>query len=163
MNNACCLLKFVTDLFAVSCFQSVSLVVQPLKASTKYYNYTPGQRAAVYMSPYASRQLTPSVFAPSVASALSSLPQSVQKIAIPTVCAGCVIGRNGAVIRELRLQSCAQISIADPAEEPQERVVTITGTHQSIQTAVYLIRQLVEQFNPIDKQHEHPPQQQEMR
>lgn len=76
-------------------------------------------------------------------------PSSTQKIAIPTVCAGCVIGKGGSVIRSLREQSRTNISIADPeADSPNERVVTLTGTPQGIQTAVYLIRQLVEQYQP---------------
>jgi len=74
-------------------------------------------------------------------------PLSTQKIAIPTVCAGCVIGKGGAVIRDLRSQSGTSISIADPdLSSPTERVVTLTGTPQGIQTAVYLIRQLVEGY-----------------
>jgi heterogeneous nuclear rnp K-like protein 2 len=74
---------------------------------------------------------------------------NVQKIAIPTVCAGCVIGKGGAVISDLRARSGSNISIADPdPTSPTERVVTITGTTQGIQTAIYLIRQLVEQYQP---------------
>jgi predicted RNA-binding protein YlqC (UPF0109 family) len=82
-------------------------------------------------------------------------PSSTQKIAIPTVCAGCVIGKGGAVIRDIRLQSATTISIADPDEiTPSERVVTIAGSPSGIQAAIYLIRQLVEQYQP-------PPQVQQ--
>ena len=74
---------------------------------------------------------------------------STQKIAIPTVCAGCVIGKNGSVIRDLRQQSGTNISISDPEPSaPNERVVTLTGSPSGIQTAVFLIRQLVEQYQP---------------
>merc|ERR1712226_50807 len=74
---------------------------------------------------------------------------NTQKIAIPTICAGCVIGKGGAVIRDLRAQSGTNISIADAdPTNPNERVVTLTGTPQGIQTAIYLIRQLVEQYQP---------------
>merc|ERR1719397_66238 len=79
----------------------------------------------------------------------SNMPTSTQKIAIPTVCAGCVIGKGGSVIRDLRAQAQCNISIADPEQNsPNERVVTLTGTSQGIQTAIYLIRQLVEQYQP---------------
>jgi predicted RNA-binding protein YlqC (UPF0109 family) len=76
----------------------------------------------------------------------ASSATSTQKIAIPTSCVGCVIGKAGAVIRDLRAQSGTNISIA-PAEptNPSERVVTVTGSPEGIQTAVFLIRQLVEQ------------------
>ena len=79
--------------------------------------------------------------------------EQTQKIAIPTLCAGCVIGRGGSVIRDLRAQSGTAISIQDPdPQSPNERVVTLTGTREGIQTAVYLIRQLVEQYQPDQQQ-----------
>jgi len=69
-----------------------------------------------------------------------------QKIAIPTVCAGAVIGKGGTIIADIKAQSGCQIRIADPeTSTPNERVVTVTGSPQGIQTAVYLIRQRVEQ------------------
>lgn len=84
-----------------------------------------------------------------MAGAGASAPANTQKIAIPTICAGCVIGKGGAVIRDLRAQSGTNISIADAdPTNPNERVVTLTGTPQGIQTAIYLIRQLVEQYQP---------------
>ena len=69
-----------------------------------------------------------------------------QKISIPTVCAGNVIGRGGSVISGIRKQSGTFISIAVPApDSPSERLVTITGpTAHSIQSAVNAIRQIVE-------------------
>jgi len=75
-----------------------------------------------------------------------------QKIAIPSVCAGCVIGKGGQIIRDLRTQSNCLINVEkpDPAV-PNERVVTIKGTNHAIQTAVYLIRQCVEQYKPRDE------------
>lgn len=67
-------------------------------------------------------------------------------------CIGCVIGKGGSVIRDLRVQSGTNISIADPeANNPNERVVTLTGTPQGIHTAVLLIRQLVEQYQPPER------------
>lgn len=76
-------------------------------------------------------------------------PTTTQKIAIPTVTAGCVIGKMGTTIRDIRLQSATSISIADPdPNTPGERIVTLTGSQQAIQTAIYLIRNLVEQYEP---------------
>jgi predicted RNA-binding protein YlqC (UPF0109 family) len=78
---------------------------------------------------------------------------STQKIAIPTVTAGCVIGKMGSTIKDIRMQSGTSISIADPdASAPAERVVTISGNTQGIQAAIYLIRQLVEHYQPPPSQ-----------
>lgn len=72
-----------------------------------------------------------------------------QKIIIPTSCAGSVIGRGGNVIRGLKNQTRCAISILDADEaNPDERVVVITGPGNCIQSAIYLIRQLVEQYQP---------------
>lgn len=61
------------------------------------------------------------------------------------------------MIRDLRAQSQTNISISDPDEStPNERVVTLSGTPQAISHAVFLIRQLVEAYQPNQ-----PPQQQQ--
>jgi len=126
----------------------------PIRKQTRSDLYVPGE--APY-SPPSSYPSPPPPYAPSPLSyaasplppSYGSQPLSTQKIAIPTVCAGCVIGKGGAVIKDLRAQSGTSISIADPdSASPTERVVTLTGTPQGIQTAVYLIRQLVEGYQP---------------
>lgn len=74
---------------------------------------------------------------------------STQKIAIPTVCAGAVIGKGGAVIRDLRSKSGTNISIADAdPTNPGERVVTLTGVPQGIRSAISHISHLVEHYIP---------------
>lgn len=71
------------------------------------------------------------------------------KVAIPTVCSGCVLGKGGSIIKELRAQSSTNISLADPeANNPNERVVTITGTPSAIARAFHLIREAVEKYEP---------------
>jgi len=75
--------------------------------------------------------------------------QTRQELPIPTVCAGGIIGKGGSVIRDLRAQSGTNISIADPeSNNLAERIVTISGPPQGVQTAIFLIRQLVEQYQP---------------
>lgn len=75
--------------------------------------------------------------------------QKVEKIVIPTVCAGIVIGKGGSAISEIKKQSNCYISIAMPEPNaPEDRVVTITGTKHGIHTAIYLIRQRVEAYQP---------------
>jgi len=129
----------------------------PLRSGTKVFPYVPGQPLYAQPPSYAPPHYGQPVLYPSVHPAptyiapltTSTQPPSTQKIAIPTVCAGCVIGKGGSVIRDLRAQSATNISIADPDPNAHtERVVTISGTPQGIQTAVYLIRQLVEQYQP---------------
>jgi predicted RNA-binding protein YlqC (UPF0109 family) len=72
-----------------------------------------------------------------------------QELSIPSVCAGGVIGKGGVVIRDLRAQTGTSISIADPDQtNPAERIVTISGPPQGIQHAMFLIRTLVEQYQP---------------
>jgi len=131
------------------------LCENPLKPGTRSYEYNPNASSyGGYVPP--SQHALPLPIG-NVAAAVGVQP-STQKIAIPTVCAGCVIGKNGSVIRDLRAQSQTNISISDPEPDaPNERVVTLTGTAQGIQHAVYLIRQLVEQYQP----HQHQQQQQQ--
>jgi predicted RNA-binding protein YlqC (UPF0109 family) len=74
----------------------------------------------------------------------SAAASSAQQIAIPASSVGTVIGKGGATIRALRVQSNTAISIGDAAAGSNERIVTLTGTVAGIQTAVYLVRQLVE-------------------
>lgn len=72
-----------------------------------------------------------------------------EKIVIPTMCAGVVIGKGGSIIRDIKMQSSTHINIANPEPTtPNDRVVSVTGTHQGIQAAIYLIRQRVEAYNP---------------
>jgi len=75
--------------------------------------------------------------------------QKTEKIVIPTVCAGTVIGKQGSIIREINAQSGTKISVAaaEPTA-PNDRVVSITGPASGIQAAIYLIRQRVESYQP---------------
>jgi len=72
-------------------------------------------------------------------------PSTKQQIAIPTACAGGVIGKGGRKIREIQQQSECLVQIADPTtENGAERMVTITGSQMGIQTAIMLIQRTVE-------------------
>lgn len=57
----------------------------------------------------------------------------------PTQLIGCIIGRQGAKINEIRQMSGAQIKIANPVDGSTDRLVTITGTPASISLAEYLM------------------------
>ncbi|XP_078192647.1 poly(rC)-binding protein 2 isoform X10 [Callithrix jacchus] len=61
---------------------------------------------------------------------------------------GCIIGRQGAKINEIRQMSGAQIKIANPVEGSTDRQVTITGSAASISLAQYLINVSLENAKP---------------
>uniref|UniRef100_A0A672N3D5 Poly(rC)-binding protein 2 n=1 Tax=Sinocyclocheilus grahami TaxID=75366 RepID=A0A672N3D5_SINGR len=61
------------------------------------------------------------------------------ELTIPNDLIGCIIGRQGAKINEIRQMSGAQIKIANPVEGSTDRQVTITGSPASISLAEYLI------------------------
>uniref|UniRef100_A0A8C3RYZ9 K Homology domain-containing protein n=1 Tax=Chelydra serpentina TaxID=8475 RepID=A0A8C3RYZ9_CHESE len=56
-----------------------------------------------------------------------------------TLLIGCIIGRQGSKINEIRQMSGAQIKIANATEGSAERQVTITGSPANISLAQYLI------------------------
>jgi len=70
-----------------------------------------------------------------------------QKISIPAVCSGSVIGKRGATIQAMCKSSGANIIIAPPDEtSPSERIVSIKGSPEGIERAINMIRQVIEQF-----------------
>ncbi|KAI9479507.1 hypothetical protein BDB00DRAFT_879364 [Zychaea mexicana] len=62
-----------------------------------------------------------------------------QQIFIPNEMVGCIIGKGGSKINEIRQLSGSHIKIADPHGNTNERLVTITGTPESNQMALYLL------------------------
>lgn len=138
----------------------------PLRQGCTSIPYVPGQAAAAagaspYGAPAAPYGAPPGAYgyppqpgygapygAPAAAPAAAG-PSKVEKIVIPTVCAGTVIGKGGSIIRDIKTQSGCAITIADPQPTtPADRVVAITGSAQGISTAIYLIRQRVESYQP---------------
>ncbi|KAM3851113.1 poly(rC)-binding protein 3 isoform 1-T1 [Vipera latastei] len=66
-------------------------------------------------------------------------PASTHELTIPNDLIGCIIGRQGTKINEIRQMSGAQIKIANATEGSSERQITITGTPANISLAQYLI------------------------
>uniref|UniRef100_H3CTZ1 Poly(rC) binding protein 3 n=1 Tax=Tetraodon nigroviridis TaxID=99883 RepID=H3CTZ1_TETNG len=66
-------------------------------------------------------------------------PASTHELTIPNDLIGCIIGRQGTKINEIRQMSGAQIKIANAMEGSSERQITITGTPANISLAQYLI------------------------
>jgi heterogeneous nuclear rnp K-like protein 2 len=68
-----------------------------------------------------------------------------QNISIPSDMVGCIIGKGGSKISEIRKGSGARISIAKaPHDESGERMFTITGTAASNEKALYLLYENLE-------------------
>lgn len=68
-----------------------------------------------------------------------------QNISIPADMVGCIIGRGGSKISEIRKSSGARISIAKaPHDESGERMFTITGGQSANEKALYLLYENLE-------------------
>jgi heterogeneous nuclear rnp K-like protein 2 len=68
-----------------------------------------------------------------------------QNISIPSDMVGCIIGRAGSKISEIRKTSGARISIAKaPHDETGERMFTIMGSAKANETALYLLYENLE-------------------
>ncbi|KAG0174017.1 hypothetical protein DFQ28_007249 [Apophysomyces sp. BC1034] len=102
-------------------------------ASQFYYPPAAAQSAAVYGNVSSSRQADYSGMAGMAASS------QAQQIFIPNEMVGCIIGKGGSKINEIRQLSGSHIKIADPHGDTNERLVTITGTPESNQMALYLL------------------------
>ncbi|KAF7799063.1 hypothetical protein EIP86_010293 [Pleurotus ostreatoroseus] len=72
----------------------------------------------------------------------SSQPSNLrtQNISIPSDMVGCIIGRNGTKITEIRRLSGSKISIAkEPHDDTGERMFTIIGTPEANEKALFLL------------------------
>ncbi|XP_051561967.1 poly(rC)-binding protein 3 isoform X2 [Myxocyprinus asiaticus] len=69
----------------------------------------------------------------------ASSQASTHELTIPNDLIGCIIGRQGTKINEIRQMSGAQIKIANAMEGSSDRQITITGTPANISLAHYLI------------------------
>ncbi|KAI7877180.1 hypothetical protein K492DRAFT_171949 [Lichtheimia hyalospora FSU 10163] len=73
-------------------------------------------------------------------SALNNANLHTQHISIPSDMVGCIIGKGGNKIAEIRRLSGSRISIAKmPHDESGERMFTIQGTTESNERALYLL------------------------
>ncbi|XP_056605808.1 poly(rC)-binding protein 3 [Triplophysa dalaica] len=69
----------------------------------------------------------------------ASSQASTHELTIPNDLIGCIIGRQGTKINEIRQMSGAQIKIANAMEGSTDRQITITGPPANISLAQYLI------------------------
>lgn len=73
--------------------------------------------------------------------AMAMLPGQplTQQIFIPNDMVGAIIGKGGAKINEIRQLSGSVIKINEPQDNSNERLVTITGTQECNQMALYML------------------------
>ncbi|KAJ5081613.1 hypothetical protein NUU61_009877 [Penicillium alfredii] len=107
-------------------------------APTPYAGAGPHQPAPYVGGP----QPTPGRGAPAapapVGGAMPGQPLT-QQIYIPNDMVGAIIGKGGAKINEIRHLSGSVIKINEPQESSNERLVTITGTQECNQMALYML------------------------
>jgi heterogeneous nuclear rnp K-like protein len=75
---------------------------------------------------------------PTIAGMLPGQPLT-QQIFIPNDMVGAIIGKGGAKINEIRQLSGSVIKINEPQDNSNERLVTITGTQECNQMALYML------------------------
>jgi len=68
------------------------------------------------------------------------------QVTIQKEMAGAIIGPAGSRIRKIRADSRANITIDEPVDGSNERIITISGTQRSIQTAQFLLQQCVREY-----------------
>lgn len=100
---------------------------------------TPFSPAAHHFSP-ALTQFTAQTAPPQAVQGQAT----TQEITIPNHLIGCVIGRGGTKIQEIRQMSGANIKIANSQEGSTDRSVTITGSPESVAVAQCLINTSLE-------------------
>jgi heterogeneous nuclear rnp K-like protein len=69
-----------------------------------------------------------------------------QQIFIPNDMVGAIIGKGGAKINEIRHLSGSVIKINEPQDNSNERLVTITGTQECNQMALYMLYSRLGEF-----------------
>ena len=77
--------------------------------------------------------------AAAAAAALTSAGAATTEMTIPNDLIGCIIGKGGAKINEIRQLSGATIKISNSEEGSKDRTISISGTPESINLAQYLI------------------------
>ncbi|KAI1234406.1 hypothetical protein IHE44_0003454 [Lamprotornis superbus] len=117
-----------------NCFPGVTAPTGALQSCT-ILHYGAGVGAQSYGRP-APSLLTPLSLSPGLDASSQS---SSQEFLVPNDLIGCIIGRHGSKISEIRQMSGAHIKIGNQTEGSSERHVTITGTPVSISLAQYLI------------------------
>ncbi|KAL2870777.1 telomere maintenance protein PBP2 [Aspergillus lucknowensis] len=107
-------------------------------APTTPYSGAGPHQPAPYGAPQAAQPRGGPTPAAPVGGAMPGQPLT-QQIYIPNDMVGAIIGKGGAKINEIRHLSGSVIKINEPQENSNERLVTITGTQECNQMALYML------------------------
>ncbi|KAG8180731.1 hypothetical protein JTE90_004690 [Oedothorax gibbosus] len=83
-------------------------------------------------------------------------PPSTSEIIVPNDLIGCIIGKGGTKINEIRQMSGAVVKVSNTEEGSKERSVTITGTPAAVNCAHYLINASIERHKSMDAKQQQP-------
>ncbi|KAJ3586578.1 hypothetical protein NHX12_012975 [Muraenolepis orangiensis] len=135
----------------IECVKQICVVMleSPPKGVTIPYRPKPSGSPVIFAGGQLTKlhqlamQQSPFPIAPSNQGFQAGMDASAQtgshELTIPNDLIGCIIGRQGSKINEIRQMSGAQIKIANPMDGSTDRQVTITGSPASISLAEYLI------------------------
>nr|XP_020854573.1 poly(rC)-binding protein 4 isoform X4 [Phascolarctos cinereus] len=131
----------VPDAIILCVRQICAVILEGFSVQGQYGTVTPAevsklQQLSGHPVPFASPSVVPGLD--------PSAQTSSQEFLVPNDLIGCVIGRQGSKISEIRQMSGAHIKIGNQAEGSGERHVTITGSPVSIALAQYLITACLE-------------------
>ncbi|RNA39048.1 poly(rC)-binding 3-like isoform X1 [Brachionus plicatilis] len=122
---------------------AISQVPAPAPPPLAAYFYRYDETTVLHNQTPQPVTVNPTVAVPSTGnSTVSSTARSVvqtHEMTIPNDLIGCIIGRGGQKISEIRLVSGANIKIADLEDGNPDRHVSISGTPDQIQLAQFLI------------------------
>lgn len=113
---------------------------QPYGAQPAYANSPRAPSYGAQPQPY-GQVPQPAHHAPQHPQPTSAMPGQpiTQQIFIPNDMVGAIIGKGGAKINEIRHLSGSVIKINEPQDNSNERLVTITGTQECNQMALYML------------------------
>ncbi|XP_055996563.1 poly(rC)-binding protein 3-like isoform X3 [Ostrea edulis] len=136
IQNICSIMLELTKLHQLSLGQPIPII--PCTSPQLIQATMPGlpHMAAAY--PRATNTM------PQALPAQPQQQQTTTEMAIPNDLIGCIIGRGGQKINEIRQMSGAMIKISNAEEGAPDRKVTITGTPETIGLAQYLINTSME-------------------
>ncbi|KAF6313278.1 poly(rC) binding protein 4 [Rhinolophus ferrumequinum] len=131
----------VPDAIILCVRQICAVILEGFSVQGQYGAVTPAevtklQQLSGHTVPFASPTMVPGLD--------PGAQTSSQEFLVPNDLIGCVIGRQGSKISEIRQMSGAHIKIGNQAEGAGERHVTITGSPVSIALAQYLITACLE-------------------
>ncbi|KAI0950092.1 hypothetical protein AcV7_008661 [Taiwanofungus camphoratus] len=154
----------VADAIHIATYYIGNILIEANERMPSYTNSSYRPSSYSRRPPYAGSSYVPGYSNPYASGGSQGPPQQLQtqQIYIPNDLVGCIIGKGGAKINEIRHMSASQIKIMEPgavgvgmngAPAPAggegERLVVITGQPANIQMAVQLLYHVGRSTSPI--------------